>query len=162
MGRIGVISLDTIGKYHVRDIQVNVAWEENPYPDTHVLIPEHLIDGIIKTNGFCDITLNEDQTELLSFIPLQKPEVKKKEEHSVEKIMLNYLLKNEYRFCLMKQGIDIQNIPEDTNSDIRLFDLCKACIEYGNKNEVKSKLSHFLLFGELTNDEYTQLMNMIH
>lgn len=161
MGRIGVISLNTYGNYHVRDIQVNTSWEDNPYPGTHAIIPEHLIDDIIKTNGFCDIVLNDDKTELVSFIPKQKPVVKRKEEFSIEKIMTSYLLRNEYRFCLMKQGIDIQNIPENDTSEVRLFDLCKACIDYGNKEEVKSKLNHFLLFGELTNDEYTQLMNLI-
>jgi len=160
MSRLGVISKDVYGEYRIRDIQVNGSWKVNPYPTTHVIIPEHFIDDILKTNGFCDIKLNEEETEIISFTARKKPNMKSSTEFSIERVITKFLLQQEHRFYLMKQGIDIRNIPED-ESDIRLFDLCKKCIEYGNIDEVKSKLSHFLLFGELTNDECKDLMRLL-
>lgn len=160
MSRLGVISKNTYGEYQVRDIQINESWKINPYPETHVLIPDHLIDGIQKTNGFCDITINDDGTELVSYKERTKPEIKYHVEFSLERVITKFLLQHEYQFCLMEQGITIQDIPED-KSEIRLFDLCKKCIECGNVDEVKSKLDLFLMFNKITLEEYNTLISLV-
>lgn len=70
----GVISKEVFGEMNVRDVQTNSAWSKNPYGDEYAVIPEHLIDGIVATCGFCDIELNEDGTEVVSFTPREIPE----------------------------------------------------------------------------------------
>lgn len=61
-----VISKSTFGAYNVRDIQCNTNWCSCPYSD-YALIPDNLVDGILATNGYCDITLNSSGTEVVSF-----------------------------------------------------------------------------------------------
>lgn len=70
-----VISKATYGDYAVRDIQTNSAWSENPYGDDYAVVPDDLVAGILATNGFCDIELNEDGTEVVSFTALEIPEI---------------------------------------------------------------------------------------
>ena len=69
-----VISLNTFGEYGIRDIQTNSSWTKNPYTD-YVVVPEELIEGVLATEGFCDIELNKDRTEIVSFTPLPIPEI---------------------------------------------------------------------------------------
>lgn len=71
---IYVISKATFGSYDVRDIQCNANWCSCPYSD-YALIPEALVDGILATQGYCDITLNEDGTEVISFTAREIPSV---------------------------------------------------------------------------------------
>ena len=158
MTRLGVISKNTYGEYRVRDIQINGSWKVNPYPKTHVIIPEHLIDDISKTNGFCDIELNDDETELVSYKERLKPVIKHPIEFSLERVVTKFLLQHEYQFCLMEHNV---RIPED-RSEIRLFNLCKACIAYGNIDEVKAKIDHFLMYNKITLDEYNTLVSLIN
>lgn len=61
-----VISKETFGEYAVRDIQTNSSWATNPYED-YAIVPDDMVEGIMETRGFCDITLNEDGTEVVSF-----------------------------------------------------------------------------------------------
>lgn len=63
---IYVISKSTCGSYNVRDIQCNANWDCCPYSD-YALIPDNLVDGILATKGYCDITLNSAGTEVVSF-----------------------------------------------------------------------------------------------
>lgn len=63
---IYVISKSTFGSYNVRDIQCNANWDCCPYSD-YALIPDSLVDGILATQGYCDITLNSSGTEVVSF-----------------------------------------------------------------------------------------------
>lgn len=70
-----VISKEIIGKYAVRDIQTNSAWNKNPYENDYAVVPENLVEGIIETNGFCDIELNDEGTEVVSFTPREIPEI---------------------------------------------------------------------------------------
>lgn len=69
-----VISKATFGEYAVRDIQTNSAWSENPYSD-YAVVPDDMVVSILETRGFCDITLNEDGTEVLSFTAREIPEI---------------------------------------------------------------------------------------
>lgn len=70
----GVISKQAFGEIGCRDVQTNSAWSENPYGDEYAVIPEDLIDGIVATCGFCDIDLNEEGTEVISFTAREIPE----------------------------------------------------------------------------------------
>ena len=73
-----VISKATFGEYAVRDIQTNSAWGENPYED-YAVVPDDMVTEILETNGFCDIVLNEDGTEVVSFTAREIPEIKTEE-----------------------------------------------------------------------------------
>lgn len=70
----GVISKNTFGEFECRDVQTNSAWSENPYGDEYAVIPEDLIEGIVATCGFCDIELNAEGTEVVSFTAREIPE----------------------------------------------------------------------------------------
>ena len=76
---ICVISKEVFGEYSVRDIQTNIAWTDNPYGNDYAIVPEELIEGVLKTNGFCDIELNNNGTEIISFTPRKLPEIPKEE-----------------------------------------------------------------------------------
>lgn len=69
-----VISKATFGSYNVRDIQFNMNWDRCPYSD-YATIPEALVDGILATQGYCDITLNSEGTEVVSFAAREIPSV---------------------------------------------------------------------------------------
>ena len=69
---IYAISIETFGEYNVHDIQSNSAWCSCPLPG-YAQIPSNLVDGILATCGFCDIVLNDDQTEVVSFTAREKP-----------------------------------------------------------------------------------------
>ncbi len=69
-----VISKDTFGEYAVRDIQTNSAWSENPYED-YAIVPDEMVLAIQETRGFCDIELNEDGTEVVSFKAREIPDI---------------------------------------------------------------------------------------
>ena len=55
-----------------RDIQTNNAWENNPYAD-YALVPEDMMESISATNGFCDIILNDAETEVIGFTAREIP-----------------------------------------------------------------------------------------
>ena len=70
-----VISKSTFGEYAVRDIQTNSAWGENPYGEDYAIVPDDMVTAIMETKGFCDILLNEDGTEVVSFTAREIPEL---------------------------------------------------------------------------------------
>lgn len=70
-----VVSKKTFGEYDVRDIQTNGAWGANPYGDDYAVVPDDMVPAIMETRGFCDIELNEDGTEIVSFTALEIPEI---------------------------------------------------------------------------------------
>jgi hypothetical protein len=74
-----VISKETFGEYAVRDIQTNSAWSENPYGEDYAVVPDDMVVSILETRGFCDITLNEDGTEVVSFTAREIPEIPQEE-----------------------------------------------------------------------------------
>ena len=69
-----VISKNTFGEYNVRDIQTNSSWGANPYED-YAVVPDELVPDILATQGFVDITLNTEGTEVVSFTALPIPEI---------------------------------------------------------------------------------------
>lgn len=70
-----VISKNTFGNYAVRDIQTNSSWSSNPYGEEYAVVPDDMVTDIIKTRGFCDIKLNEEETEVVSFTAREIPEI---------------------------------------------------------------------------------------
>ena len=90
-----VISKEAFGGYSRHDIQCNSSWSENPYGEEYAVVSDELVPDIVETLGYCDIVLNEDGTEVVSFtardIPTMpgKPETEK--EPTTEDI-LNTLL----------------------------------------------------------------------
>lgn len=69
-----VISKATFGSYNVRDIQFNANWDICPYSD-YAVIPDNLVEGILATQGYCDITLNAAGSEVVSFTAREIPSV---------------------------------------------------------------------------------------
>jgi hypothetical protein len=69
-----VISKETFGEYAIRDIQTNSSWTSNPYED-YAVVPDDMVNAIMETKGFCDITLNESGTEVVSFVPREIPDI---------------------------------------------------------------------------------------
>ena len=62
------------------DLQTNSTWSCNPYGDDYAIVPDEMVEAIMETYGYCNIELNEDGTEVVSFekipIPLMpEPEV---------------------------------------------------------------------------------------
>lgn len=70
-----VVSKETFGEYFIRDIQTNSSWNSNPYGDDYAIVPDEMVQDILKTNGFCDIELNKDGTEIISFTAREIPEI---------------------------------------------------------------------------------------
>lgn len=72
-----VISKDVFGDNSIHNIQSNSSWDENPYGDNYAVVPNDMVDAIMETKGYCDIELNEDGTEVVSFtareIPVEEP-----------------------------------------------------------------------------------------
>ena len=70
-----VISKMVFGEYAVRDIQTNSSWTKNPYGDDYAVVPDDMVQSILETRGFCSIRLNEDETEVVSFVAREIPEI---------------------------------------------------------------------------------------
>lgn len=87
-----VISKATFGEYAVHDIQTNSTWSSNPYGEDYAVVPDDLVEGILATRGFCDIELNEDGTEVVSFTALEIPEIPEPEPEPSTEEILNTLL----------------------------------------------------------------------
>lgn len=58
-----------------RDLQCNSSWSSNPYGDEFVEVEDELVESIMETAGYCDITLNEEGTKCIAFTPTEKPVV---------------------------------------------------------------------------------------
>ena len=79
-----VISKEIFGDYEVHDIQTNSAWPKNPYGDTYAVVPDDMVTEIIETRGFCDLELNEDGTEVVSFRAREIPEISEENQKEPE------------------------------------------------------------------------------
>lgn len=86
-----VISKATIGEYAVRDIQTNSAWGANPYED-YAVVPDDMVLDIMETRGFCDIVLNEEETEVVEFTAREIPNIPVSEAEPTTEDILNALL----------------------------------------------------------------------
>lgn len=86
-----VISKATMGQYAVRDIQTNSSWGANPYSD-YAIVPDEMVPDIMATKGFCDIVLNEDETEVVSFTAREIPEIPAPDQEPSTDDIINALL----------------------------------------------------------------------
>ena len=100
-----VISKFTMGEHSVRSIQANSSWSTNPYED-YAIIPDDMVDAIMETCGFCDIVLNEDGTEVVSFTALPIPEIPEPEYVPTDiEILYEIEADQELRICCLEMGI---------------------------------------------------------
>lgn len=70
-----VISKAVFGDYAVHDIQTSSAWSVNPYGEDYAVVPDDMVQDILATRGFCDIELNEEGTDVVSFTAREIPEI---------------------------------------------------------------------------------------
>lgn len=75
-----VISIATFGEYEIHDIQTNSSWCKNPYGEEYAVVPDNMVQDIMQTRGFCDIVLNEDNTEVVSFTAREIPVIQEPEQ----------------------------------------------------------------------------------
>lgn len=75
-----VISIATYGKNKIHDIQTNSSWDKNPYGEDYAVVPAKMVEDIIATRGYCDIVLNDDKTEVVSFTAREIPKIEKPEQ----------------------------------------------------------------------------------
>ena len=66
------------------DLQTNSAWCENPYGEEYAVVPDDMVTDIMETCGYCDIELNEDGTEVVSFTAREIPEIPEEEPENPE------------------------------------------------------------------------------
>lgn len=57
------------------DLQTNSAWSSNPYGDEYAVVPDDMVESIMETFGYCDLELNEDGTEVVSFTATEIPDI---------------------------------------------------------------------------------------
>ena len=74
-----VISKSTYGEHNQHYIYSGACWTSNPYPDTYVIVPSDMEKAIIETQGFCDIKLNKDGTEVVSYKARVIPKIEEPE-----------------------------------------------------------------------------------
>ena len=67
-----------------RDLQTNQAWSKNPYGEDYAVVPDDMVADIMATRGFCNIELNEDGTEVVSFTALDIPDIPEPEPQPTE------------------------------------------------------------------------------
>lgn len=80
-----VISKETYGAYGIRDIQTNSMWSENPYPN-YAVVPETMVEDILATGGFCDITLDAAGKKVISYQAKEKPNIPEPPQEQTESI----------------------------------------------------------------------------
>lgn len=66
-----------IGIYHRRQIIIGVEYDEEQHK-SFAIFPDSMIEGLLATEGFCELELSEDGKEVVSFTPLEIPEYAKK------------------------------------------------------------------------------------
>ena len=69
-----VISKETYGEHGLHDIQTNSGWSANPYGDEYAVVPDAMVNAILETGGYCDVTFTADGKEVASFVAREKPE----------------------------------------------------------------------------------------
>ena len=60
-------------KHDLHMIETNSSWGRNPYGNEYAVVPDDMVQAILETKGFCDIVLNEDGTEVVSFTAREIP-----------------------------------------------------------------------------------------
>lgn len=55
------------------DLQTNNGWTNNPCEERFAIVPDEMVEAIKETYGYCNITLNETGTEIVSFEKIPVP-----------------------------------------------------------------------------------------
>lgn len=102
-----VISKSTFGEYEIHSIQTNSGWSENPYGKDYAVVPDDMVQDIKETKGFCDITLNDDGTEVVSFTAREIPiiETPTNTEPTPQDDTDAMMIDHEYRITLLELGV---------------------------------------------------------
>ena len=104
-----VISKATFGEYAVHDIQTNSGWSANPYED-YAVVPDEMVLDIMATKGFCDIVLNEDETEVVEFTAREIPEIPTEEAPPSDiDILYEIEADQELRICCLEMGLSAED-----------------------------------------------------
>lgn len=85
-----------------REIRTNVEYIEDQYLD-FAIVPPELVDGIVATNGFCDIELSEDEKTVVSFTAREIPTVPKPDQNYEARIAS---LEEELAFTKIILGVE--------------------------------------------------------
>lgn len=108
-----VIRKEPWGEYNVHDIQTNASWGANPYED-YAVVPDDMVEAIMETRGFCDIELNEDGTEVVSFNAREIPEIPEPEAEPTQ----------EERIAVLETEVaDLTECQADTMYELSLIQL---------------------------------------
>ena len=75
-----IISKTTYGEHNQHYIYSSAAWVENPYPEDYAVVPSDMENDVENTRGYCDIKLNKDGTEVVSFTAREIPVVNEPEQ----------------------------------------------------------------------------------
>lgn len=102
-----VISIATYGEYEMHDIQTNSGWSENPYGEEYAVVPDDMVQDILATQGYCDIVLNDDGTEVVSFTAREIPviETPTNTEPTPQDDTDAMMIDHEYRITLLELGV---------------------------------------------------------
>lgn len=103
-----VISIATYGEYEIHDIQTNSGWSKNPYVEEYAVVPDDMVQDILETRGFCDIVLNDDNTEVVSFTAREIPviEAPTNTEPTPQDDTDAMMIDHEYRITLLELGVN--------------------------------------------------------
>lgn len=71
-------------EYGWHDLQTNSVWSSNPYGEDFAVVPDDMVEAIMETCGYCDLELNEDGTEVVSFTPIEIPVIETPEPEPTE------------------------------------------------------------------------------
>lgn len=120
-----VISKATFGEYAVHDIQTNSSWGENPYGEGYAVVPDDMVTAIMETLGFCDIELNEDETEVVSFTANEIPRIPQGEAPLTDiDILYEIEADQEFRLSCLEMGLSADDFAQ-TNTESEVTDYGK-------------------------------------
>jgi hypothetical protein len=94
-----------IGIYHRRQIIIGVEYDEEQHK-SFAIFPDSMIEGLLATEGFCELELSEDGKEVVSFTALEIPDfMKESSEPTAQDDTDAMLIDHEYRLTLLELGL---------------------------------------------------------
>lgn len=88
-----------------REIRIGVEYNEEQHK-SFAIFPDPMIDGILATQGLCDLELSEDGKEVVSFTALEIPDfMKESSEPTAQDDTDAMLIDHEYRLTLLELGL---------------------------------------------------------
>lgn len=126
------------------DLQSNSAWSTNPYGDTFAIVPDELVESIMETYGYCDIELNEDGTEVVTFMATEIPELPEPEETATQ-------------LDLIEAQVTYTAMMTDTLLEVQqMFERIKKWYKLGIWS--KSMVANAVSKGKLTEEQYAEIV----